>query len=84
MDISHEVREILVAHLDIKPEMVEPGSKLADDLGADSVDALEIASALEERFGIKISSDELKNLATVSDTVNLINQKRSVKATNAS
>ena len=83
MDISNEVRDVLVDHLDIKPEMAKPESKLTDDLGADSVDALEIASALEERFRIKISSDEMEKLTTVSDIVSLIDQKCGSKTTNS-
>lgn len=70
-----EIREVLVKHLGLKDEMVKLDSKLNEDLGADSMDALEIAASLEDRFGAKLNDDDIAQLKSVSDVVNTVNQK---------
>ena len=75
MATYEEVREVLVEHLGLKSEMIKLDSKLSEDLGADSVDALEIAASLEEKFGTKLSDDEIAQLKHVSDIVTIVNQK---------
>lgn len=75
MALFEDVREVLVAQLAIKPEMVNPDSKVSDDLGADSLDAIELIAALEEKFGISIPENEAKQIGTVADVCNLVQQQ---------
>ena len=75
MALLEEIREILVDQLAIKPEMVKPESKLYDDLGADSLDAVELVSALEDKFGVAITDEEAKTIATVSEIMGLVEKK---------
>lgn len=79
MALFDDVREVLVSQLAVKPEMVKPDSKVADDLGADSLDAIELVAALEERFGISIPEDDAKQIATVANVVSLVEQKLQAK-----
>lgn len=75
MEVIEEVKEVLVSQLAVKPELVKPESKLIDDLGADSLDAMEIVSALEEKFGISVPEGEAASILLVSDIVEIINRK---------
>lgn len=77
MAVFEGVREILAEHLGVKPDAINLNSELEKDLGADSVDALEIASAVEEKFSVKLADDEMTKLGKVSDLVNLIETKAS-------
>lgn len=79
MAVFDEVREILVEQLAVKPEMVKAESKLIEDLGGDSLDAVEIVTALEERFGIEIPDDEATKVITVNDILELVSQKLQAK-----
>ena len=80
MALFEDVREVLVVQLGVKPEMVKLDSKVSDDLGADSLDAIELAATLEEKFGISIPEDEAKQIATVADVVGLVEQKLQTKS----
>ncbi len=56
-------------------ETLTEETTLMDDLGADSLDAVELNMALEDEFGIKISDEELANLKTIGDIVKTVNEK---------
>ena len=75
-----EIKGILIRQLAVKPEMIKSESKLIDDLGADSLDAMEIITALEEQFGIAIPDEEATEIKTVGEIINLVNQKILEKA----
>ena len=75
MALFDEIRELLVTQLAVKPDMVKPESNVTDDLGADSLDAIELVAALEEKFEISIADDEAKQIGTVSAIVSLVEQK---------
>lgn len=75
MPILEQVKEILASQLAVKHDAVKPDSKLRDDLGSDSIDALEIISSIEEQFKIDVSEEEATKVKTVADIVDLINQK---------
>ncbi len=83
MALFDEIRELLVTQLAVKPDMVKPESNVTDDLGADSLDAIELVSALEEKFEISIADDEAKQIGTVSAIVSLVEQKLQGKAPSA-
>ena len=79
MALFDDVRELLVTQLAVKPETVKLESIVTDDLGADSLDAIEVVAALEEKFGVSITDEEAKQITTVGGIVALVEQKLQTK-----
>jgi acyl carrier protein len=75
MDIEKRVKEIIAEQLGLSLEEVANESSYVDDLGADSLDVVELVMALEEEFDIEISDDELEKIRTVQDTIDYIKQR---------
>jgi len=73
--IFEKVKEVIVDTLNISQDKVTLDAKLGDDLGADSLDAVELNIALEEAFSITISDEELLTFKEVKDIVNYIERK---------
>ena len=71
-----QVKKIVVDHLGIDESKVTPDSKFIDDLGADSLDTVELVMAFEEKFGIEIPDDAAETILTVKDAINFINSKQ--------
>lgn len=74
--IEQRVNDIIVANLEVKADQVVPGAKLQDDLGADSLDAVELIMGLEEEFGIDIPDGDAETLQTVGDVINYIKERQ--------
>jgi len=72
MAIFDEVKEVVVEQLNVSPDEVKEDSKFADDLGADSLDVVELVMSLEEKFDIEIPDEEAEKIATVADAVKFI------------
>ncbi len=72
MAIFDEVKEVVVEQLNVNPDEVKEESKFADDLGADSLDVVELVMSLEEKFDIEIPDEEAEKIATVADAVKFI------------
>jgi acyl carrier protein len=72
MAIFDEVKEVVVEQLNVSPDEVKEDSKFADDLGADSLDVVELVMSLEEKFDIEIPDDEAENIETVADAIKFI------------
>ncbi len=72
MEIFDKVRDILVEQLGIKPEEVTQEASLQDDLGADSLDVVELVMTFEEEFDLRISDEDAEKISTVADAVNYI------------
>ncbi|WP_136090194.1 acyl carrier protein [Auritidibacter ignavus] len=70
------LRTLLVERMSIDADEIAPEANLRDDLGMDSLDALELAAGLDEDLGIKVPEDELGDLRTVQDVVLRIDQAR--------
>lgn len=70
--VLEKVAEIIAKELNVKQENITMETRLVEDLGADSLDAVEIMFALEEEFGIEIDDDSAQNIKTVGDLVNYI------------
>ena len=66
-EIETEVKQIVVEHLGIDESKVTPEAKFIDDLGADSLDTVELVMAFEEKFGIEIPDDAAETILTVKD-----------------
>ena len=74
-DIQDQVKKIVVDHLGIDESKVVPEAKFIDDLGADSLDTVELVMAFEEEFGSEISDTEAEKILTVGDAVKFIESK---------
>lgn len=70
-----KVRDVLVEALSVEADMIKMESNLKDDLGIDSIAAVELSLELETQFDIRIEDEELAKLATVADIVNLMESK---------
>ena len=70
-----KVKELLANQLNIAKEKVQENSRIIEDLGADSLDMVEMLMTLEDEFGISISDEEAMELKTVADIVNKIENK---------
>lgn len=70
-----EVRAAVAAHLGLPADRLVPGAALAADLGLDSFTGIELATALEDRFALRISDDELRALRTYGDLEALVLRK---------
>lgn len=80
MTTPEKVKNIIAEQLGVKPEEVTPEAKFIDDLGADSLDTVELVMALEEEFGIEIPDEEAEKLITVGDALRYIDQKAGQKS----
>ena len=74
-EIHEEVKKIVVDHLGIDESKVQPEAKFIDDLGADSLDTVELVMAFEEEFGSEISDSEAEKILTVGDAIKFIESK---------
>ena len=79
-NLIEKVKGIVAEQLGVKPEEVTPEAKFIDDLGADSLDTVELVMALEEEFGLEIPDEEAEKLVTVGDTIKYIETKAGQKA----
>ena len=70
-----QIKKVLVEAINVDEEEIKPEAKLNEDLGIDSLAAVELALELENEFGIRIEDEELANLVTVQDVMDIIEQK---------
>lgn len=75
MENMDKLKEILVDVLGVKEEDIKPESKFVEDLGADSLDLVELIMGFEDKFGIEISDEEAEKMITVKDVLDYINSK---------
>jgi len=71
-----EVKEVIVEQLNVSPDEVKPEAKFVEDLGADSLDVVEMIMALEEKFEIEIPDSEAEKIQTVQDVVDYIEKAK--------
>ena len=71
-NISERVKEIIVKHLGIDPDKVTEDANFIDDLGADSLDAVELAMSFEEEFGCEIPDEAAESMFTVGDVIKFL------------
>ena len=74
-DIFERVKKVTVEELGVKPEEVVETASFTEDLGADSLDVVELVMAFEDEFGIDIPDEEVGEIKTVGDAVNYIQKK---------
>lgn len=75
--IEQKVKDIIVEQLSVNPEQVTPEAKFIEDLGADSLDVVELVMAFEEEFGVEVPDEDAEKLLTVGDVVKYIEDKES-------
>lgn len=75
MDFEAEVKKIIVEQLGVDGSQVTPEAHFIDDLGADSLDTVELIMALEEKFGIEVPDEDAEKLTTVGAAVEYIEKK---------
>lgn len=73
-NINERVKKIVVEHLGVEGEKVTEDASFIDDLGADSLDTVELVMAFEEEFGIEIPDDAAEKIQTVKDAIAFIQQ----------
>ena len=74
--IEQRVKAIITEQLGVNPEQVTPDAKFIEDLGADSLDTVELVMALEEEFGQEIPDEEAEKLQSVGDVIKYIEEKQ--------
>jgi len=80
MSVEQRVKEIIVEQLGVDPEQVSGEAAFVEDLGADSLDTVELVMALEEEFDLEIPDEEAEKIVTVGDAVEYIEKHISEKS----
>jgi acyl carrier protein len=75
MATEDKIKDIIAEQLGVKKEEIKPESSFIDDLGADSLDTVEVVMALEEEFGIEIPDEDAEKITTVGDATKYIEGK---------
>jgi acyl carrier protein len=75
--IEEKVKDIIVEQLGVNPEQVTPQASFIEDLGADSLDIVELVMAFEEEFGVEVPDEDAEKLQTVGDVIKYIEEKAS-------
>ncbi|HHW99709.1 MAG TPA: acyl carrier protein [Acholeplasmataceae bacterium] len=73
--VFEKVRKLIATELNIKEEEIKLESDLTQDLGADSLDAVELIMAIEDEFDVQVSDEEAQNIRTVKDIVDYLSKK---------
>ena len=74
--VESKVKKIVIDHLGVEPSKVSPESKFIDDLGADSLDTVELVMAFEEEFGVEIPDDAAETIITVQNAIDYIDKNK--------
>ena len=74
--IEEKVKDIIVEQLGVNPEQVTPTASFIEDLGADSLDIVELVMAFEEEFGVEIPDDAAEKITTVRDAIDYIDNNK--------
>ncbi|MBX6424084.1 acyl carrier protein [Thermosulfurimonas sp. F29] len=75
MSVEEKVIKIIAEKLNVSEDQVKPEASFVDDLGADSLDLVELVMAMEEEFGMEISDEEAEKLRTVGDVLNYVKER---------
>jgi acyl carrier protein len=76
MDVTAKVKEIIVEELGVDASEVTPEAKFIEDLGADSLDTVELIMKFEEEFDLEIEDDDAEKLTTVGEAINFLKGKQ--------
>lgn len=73
--VFDKIKDIIVEHLDVEEDAVTMEASITDDLGADSLDVVDLVMSIEESFDVEIPDEEVENIKTVGDIVKYIENK---------
>ena len=79
MAVEDKIKSIIAEQLGVKIEEVKPDASFIDDLGADSLDTVELIMALEEEFNVEIPDEDAEKMTTVADAIRYIDEKAAKK-----
>ncbi len=77
MAVDDKIREIVVDQLGVSAEEVVPEATFIDDLGADSLDIVELVMAIEEEFGLEIADDDAEKIQSIQDAITYVDERTS-------
>lgn len=77
-EIFDKLKELVVDQLGVEEDEVTMEASMQDDLGADSLDLVDLVMSVEEEFGVKVADEDLENIKTVGDIVNYIEDNKSI------
>ncbi|MCS6957797.1 MAG: acyl carrier protein [Aquificaceae bacterium] len=75
MDLEQRIKEIIADQLGVEVDKLNPGARFVEDLGADSLDVVELVMAFEEEFGIEIPDEDAEKIRTVGDVIDYLKEK---------
>ena len=75
MAVEEKVRDIIVEQLGVSPDEVAPEASFIDDLGADSLDIVELVMAIEEEFDLEIPDEDAERMQTIGDAISYVEEK---------
>ena len=76
-DVADRVKKIVIEHLGVEADKVEEKASFIDDLGADSLDTVELVMAFEEEFNVEIPDDAAETIQTVADAISFLEKQDS-------
>lgn len=79
-EVYGSLKEVLVERLKVEPDSVKEDANLFEDLGLDSIDLMTVVMAVEEKFGIEVSDEELENVTTLGEATELLSEKVAANA----
>ena len=75
MSLEQRVAEIIVEQLGVSPEEISPEASFADDLGADSLDIVELVMAMEEEFDVEITDEDAEKIQTIGEAISYLKER---------
>ncbi|MEJ7619225.1 MAG: acyl carrier protein [Aquificaceae bacterium] len=75
MDLEQRIKEIIADQLGVEVDKLNPSAKFVEDLGADSLDVVELVMAFEEEFGIEIPDEDAEKIRTVGDVIAYLKER---------
>lgn len=76
MAVEDKIKDLIAEHLGVSMDEVVPEASFIDDLGADSLDIVELVMAIEEEFGLEISDDDAEKIQTIGDAINYVDERQ--------